>query len=149
FRKTGRAARARFPIPRGAARAERHVDTGSQPVWSCLMSLVATRLHDRLRTRTARTGVVGLGYVGLPLLAELARSGFTAIGIDLDPRKVASINRGESYIPDVPSADLAALREQGRISATTDFSFVSSLDTINICVPTPLRKTKDPDLSYI
>jgi UDP-N-acetyl-D-glucosamine dehydrogenase len=113
------------------------------------MSLVATHLQDRLRARTARTGVVGLGYVGLPLLVELARSGFTAIGIDLDPRKVASVNRGESYIPDVPSADLAALRDHGRVSATTDFSVVSSLDTINICVPTPLRKSKDPDMSYI
>ncbi|HEX4347973.1 MAG TPA: nucleotide sugar dehydrogenase [Vicinamibacterales bacterium] len=113
------------------------------------MSLVANRLRDRLRTRSARTGVVGLGYVGLPLLVELARSGFTAVGIDLDPRKVTSVNRGDSYIPDVPSADLAALREQGRVSATTDFSIVASLDTITICVPTPLRKTKDPDMSCI
>ena len=110
---------------------------------------VATRLQERLRARTARTGVVGLGYVGLPLLVELARSGFTAVGIDLDSRKVASVNAGESYIPDVPSADVAALLAQGRLSATTDFSIVTSLDTINICVPTPLRKTKDPDMSFI
>jgi UDP-N-acetyl-D-glucosamine dehydrogenase len=113
------------------------------------MSIVANHLRDRLRTRTARTGVVGLGYVGLPLLVELARSGFAAVGIDLDPRKVESVNRGESYIRDVPSAELARLRDAGRVSATTDFSIVSSLDTINICVPTPLRKTKDPDMSYI
>jgi len=110
---------------------------------------LAAALRARLRSRQARTGVVGLGYVGLPLAVELGKGGFTAVGIDLDERKVEAIAAGTSYIPDVPSADVAALVQAGKLSATTDFACVAELDTINICVPTPLRKTKDPDLSYI
>src|SRR6478609_3896855 len=106
-------------------------------------------LLDRIQSQRARVGVVGLGYVGLPLAVEFARSGFTVTGIDLDQRKIATISRGESYIPDVPSADVEALVSAGLLSATTDFSVVADLDTINICVPTPLRKTKDPDMSFI
>jgi UDP-N-acetyl-D-glucosamine dehydrogenase len=113
------------------------------------MSISKERLLQRIHEGEARVGVVGLGYVGLPLAVEFARSGLTCTGIDVDPRKVAAIERGESYIPDVPSADVQALRAAGRLSATTDFSVVAELDTINICVPTPLRKTKDPDMSYI
>lgn len=109
----------------------------------------AAALFDSINSRQARVGVIGLGYVGLPLAVEFARSGFTVTGIDLDPRKIASISRGESYIPDVPSADVATLAAAGRLTATTDFSVVAALDTITICVPTPLRKTKDPDMSYI
>src|SRR5262249_42906511 len=71
------------------------------------------------------------------------------VGIDLDPKKIAAINRGTSYIPDTPSADVEALTSVGKLSATTDFSVVAELDTINICVPTPLHKTKDPDMSYV
>ena len=107
------------------------------------------QLMDRIRTRQARAGVVGLGYVGLPLAVEFARSGLAVTGLDLDTRKVAAIQRGESYIPDVQSSDVAALTTAGRFVATSDFGAVAELDTINICVPTPLRKTKDPDLSYI
>jgi len=106
-------------------------------------------LFHRLETRRAHVGVVGLGYVGLPLAVEFARCGFKVTGIDLDARKIAAISRGESYIPDVPSADVAALVKAGRLSATTKFDVVADLDTINICVPTPLRKTKDPDMTYI
>ena len=106
-------------------------------------------LRDKIRSRQARAGVVGLGYVGLPLAVELAKAGFRATGIDLDDRKVQAVNDGRSYIPDVPTADVQALRAKGRLDATTDFSVVKELDTINICVPTPLRKTKDPDMSYI
>jgi UDP-N-acetyl-D-glucosamine dehydrogenase len=113
------------------------------------MSAIADALREKLRTRRARTGVVGLGYVGLPLAVELAKAGFHATGIDLDRRKVQSINDGQSYIPDVQTADLQSLRAAGRLDATTDFAIVRELDTINICVPTPLRKTKDPDMSYI
>jgi UDP-N-acetyl-D-glucosamine dehydrogenase len=113
------------------------------------MSLPADELFRKLNAGQARVGVVGLGYVGLPLLVEFARSGLHATGIDLDAQKVAAIERGVSYIPDVPSADVAALAAAGRLRATTSFAVVSELDTINICVPTPLRKTKDPDMSYI
>ena len=106
-------------------------------------------LEQKIRSRTARTGVVGLGYVGLPLAVELAECGFNAIGIDLDSRKTSAIEAGRSYIPDVPGARVAALRSAGRLRATTDFSVVGQLDTVNICVPTPLRKTKDPDMSFV
>jgi len=110
---------------------------------------VAETLREKIKSRRARTGVVGLGYVGLPLAVELGKAGFHATGIDLDPRKVQSITDGRSYIPDVQTADVQALRAKGLLDATTDFSIVRDLDTINICVPTPLRKTKDPDMSYI
>ena len=113
------------------------------------MTPIAERLLQRIQEGRARAGVVGLGYVGLPLAVEFARHGLTCTGIDVDPRKIAAISRGESYIPDVPSADVQDLLAAGRLSATTDFSVVAGLDTINICVPTPLRKTKDPDMSYI
>jgi UDP-N-acetyl-D-glucosamine dehydrogenase len=113
------------------------------------MSSLSARLLKRLESRQARVGTVGLGYVGLPLAVEFARSGLTSIGIDLDARKVDAIQRGESYIPDVPSAEVAAFRASGRLHATTDFSVIADLDTVNVCVPTPLRKTKDPDMSYI
>jgi UDP-N-acetyl-D-glucosamine dehydrogenase len=113
------------------------------------MERLATELFDRIRSRRARAGVVGLGYVGLPLAVEFARSGLTVVGIDLDPRKVGALQAGTSYIQDVPSEDVRALTAAGRLSATTSFDVVAELDTINICVPTPLRKTKDPDMSYI
>src|SRR6478672_4737344 len=113
------------------------------------MSSIADRLLARIEDRRARVGVVGLGYVGLPLAVEFARHGSTTVGIDLDQRKIDAINRGESYIPDVASADVRTLVDAGRLSATSDFAVVAELDTINICVPTPLRKTKDPDMSYI
>jgi UDP-N-acetyl-D-glucosamine dehydrogenase len=106
-------------------------------------------LRNKIRARQARAGVVGLGYVGLPLAVELAKAGFHATGIDLDGRKVQAVNEGRSYIPDVPTADVQALHAKGLLDATTDFAIVKELDTINICVPTPLRKTKDPDMSYI
>ena len=113
------------------------------------LNVQADALLKRIETRSARVGVVGLGYVGLPLAVELATAGFVTVGIDLDPKKTQAVNSGVSYIPDVGSARIAELTGSGRLSATTDFSVVSELDTINICVPTPLRKTKDPDLSYV
>jgi UDP-N-acetyl-D-glucosamine dehydrogenase len=106
-------------------------------------------LHRRLADRTARVGVVGLGYVGLPLAVEFARAGFVTTGIDLDRRKVDAVNQGTSYIPDVETAEVARLVSSGTLNAASDFAVVAGLDTINICVPTPLRKTKDPDMSYI
>jgi UDP-N-acetyl-D-glucosamine dehydrogenase len=107
------------------------------------------RLRAKIEDRTAQVGVVGLGYVGLPLAVEYAKIGFEVIGIDLAERKVEAINRGESYIQDVPSAEVAELVRSGKLRATADFAAVAGLDTINICVPTPLRKTKDPDMSFI
>jgi UDP-N-acetyl-D-glucosamine dehydrogenase len=118
-------------------------------VFSATQSAAAEALHQKLSTRTARVGVVGLGYVGLPLAVELARAGFQTTGIDLDARKVEAINRGESYIQDVSTADVAEFHRAKKLAATTDVSVIQTLDSVNICVPTPLRKTKDPDLSYV
>jgi UDP-N-acetyl-D-glucosamine dehydrogenase len=119
------------------------------PTATAPLSATAEALHQKLSNRTARVGVVGLGYVGLPLAVEMARAGFHVVGIDLDARKVGMINQGESYIQDVPTADVAEFQRAGRLSATTDPAAIRGLDTVNICVPTPLRKTKDPDLSYV
>jgi UDP-N-acetyl-D-glucosamine dehydrogenase len=113
------------------------------------MNALAASLLEKIKTRRARAGVVGLGYVGLPLAVELAKAGFKTTGIDLDARKTQAILEGRSYIPDVATADVQRLWHEGALDATTDFSVVKELDTINICVPTPLRKTKDPDMSYI
>ncbi|MDQ1470535.1 MAG: UDP-N-acetyl-D-glucosamine dehydrogenase [Bryobacterales bacterium] len=110
---------------------------------------VAAILAGKIESKTATVGVVGLGYVGLPLAVEFAQAGFHVVGLDLDQSKVARVNQGESYVGDVPSSVLAPLVEKGLLRATTDFSAVSSLDSINIAVPTPLRKTKDPDMSYV
>jgi len=109
----------------------------------------AVSLAEKIRSRTARVGVVGLGYVGLPLAVEYAAEGYHVVGIDLNETKTARVNAGDSYVGDVPSGSLAPLVQSGLLKATADFSVVRDLDTINICVPTPLRKTKDPDMSYI
>jgi UDP-N-acetyl-D-glucosamine dehydrogenase len=106
-------------------------------------------LADKIRSKGAHVGVVGLGYVGLPLAVEYALAGFRVTGIDLSLAKTARVNAGDSYVGDVPSSVLAPLVESGRLRATTDFSAILEFDTVNICVPTPLRKTKDPDMSYI
>ncbi len=106
-------------------------------------------LKEKIETKTAKVGIVGLGYVGLPLATEFAKAGFTVVGIDVLDAKVAGLNRGESHVQDVSSEEVAKLIAEKRFSATTDFSVVRDLDTINICVPTPLRKTKDPDMSFI
>jgi UDP-N-acetyl-D-glucosamine dehydrogenase len=106
-------------------------------------------LREKISTRTARVGIVGLGYVGLPLAVEFAKAGFSVTGIDLVESKVERINAGNSYVQDVPAVDVSELVQAKRLCATTDFSVIRDLDTINICVPTPLRKTKDPDMSYI
>ena len=113
------------------------------------LPLAAKSLIDLFRTRQARIGVVGLGYVGLPLAVALAEAGFQVIGVDLDPRKVDAIRRGQSYIDDVPAGKLAPLVERGRITASTTFEVLSQAQGVSVCVPTPLRKTGDPDLSYI
>jgi UDP-N-acetyl-D-glucosamine dehydrogenase len=93
--------------------------------------------------------VIGLGYVGLPLAIEFAKAGFTVYGIDVDAGKIAQLKKGRSYVGDVASSDVAQAIRQGRFVPTTDFSVLKRADTVNICVPTPLNKTKDPDVSYI
>jgi UDP-N-acetyl-D-glucosamine dehydrogenase len=110
---------------------------------------VGDDLERKIRDRSAQLGVIGLGYVGLPLAVEMAQKGFRVTGIDIDGSKVESVNAGISYILDVPNESLRAAVDNRTIRATQSFAAVESLDTISICVPTPLRKTKDPDLSYI
>src|SRR5579871_2664225 len=113
-------------------------------------ALDTTRLlEEKIRNRTAKVGIAGLGYVGLPLAVEFAKAGFDVTGIDLSDSKVNRINAGDSYVGDVSTSTLAPLVKAGKVKATTDFSAIRDLDTVNICVPTPLRKTKDPDMSFI
>jgi UDP-N-acetyl-D-glucosamine dehydrogenase len=106
-------------------------------------------LIQKLKNRSARLGVVGLGYVGLPLAMEYARAGFKVTGFDVVASVVEALNQGRSHVRDVPSGVLQEAVSSGNFRATTDFTELGSLDTVNICVPTPLRKTKDPDVSYI
>lgn len=109
----------------------------------------ANSLAQKIRKRSASVGVVGLGYVGLPLALEMAQAGFQVTGIDIDSTRVESVTAGISYIPDVPSETLFGLVIDERFRASQSLAVVQSLDTISICVPTPLRKSKDPDLSYV
>jgi UDP-N-acetyl-D-glucosamine dehydrogenase len=111
--------------------------------------MVKEQISELIKTKQAHVGVVGLGYVGLPLLAEFARSGYRATGFEVDENKAALINSGESYIGDIASADVKELVEKKLLRATTDFDHLQECDAIIICVPTPLRKTKEPDVSYI
>jgi len=106
-------------------------------------------LKDKIRDRKARIGVIGLGYVGLPLAVEFAREGFDVTGFDVDAWKVSELNAGRSYILDVETEDVASCVKAGRLRATADMSNLRDMDAIDICVPTPLRKTRDPDLSYV
>jgi UDP-N-acetyl-D-glucosamine dehydrogenase len=107
------------------------------------------QLLDRLNQREAQVGIIGLGYVGLPLAVEFAEAGFNVIGLDLDKRKVDTLNRGESYIMDIPTERLGPLVKQGKLCASTDYNDLRQVDTVSICVPTPLLKTKDPDMSFV
>jgi UDP-N-acetyl-D-glucosamine dehydrogenase len=106
-------------------------------------------LIDLFKTREARIGILGLGYVGLPLAVIFAEAGFPVLGIDPDRRKVDSINQGVSYIQDVPGEQLARLVSTGKLKATVEFPELKKIDAVSICVPTPLRKTGDPDMSFI
>jgi len=106
-------------------------------------------LLQRISARQVRAGVIGLGYVGLPLAVAFARARLTAVGFDVDGERARAVQQGESYIADVAAADVRGAVEGGFLSATTDFAALAGVDTINICVPTPLRKTRDPDLSYV
>jgi UDP-N-acetyl-D-glucosamine dehydrogenase len=113
------------------------------------MTTTKDTLLELIRERRAHAGVIGLGYVGLPLLVEFAAAGLQATGFEVDEAKAARVNSGDSYIPDVPAERVRTLVKEGRLHATTDFSRLNACDAIIICVPTPLRKTKEPDISYI
>ena len=113
------------------------------------MASVKETLLNSLRDHSARIGILGLGYVGLPLASAFGEAGFQVNGVDPDPRKVNAVNKGDSYVQDVPSEQIARLLKLGRLSATTDFSTLRDCDAVSICVPTPLRKTGDPDMSFI
>src|SRR3990172_1669212 len=106
-------------------------------------------LINKIERKSARLGIIGMGYVGLPLALEFCKAGFDVTGIDLDKKKIDSINSGNSYIEDATDADIRSAVHDGKLHATTDFSVLQQLDAVSICVPTPLRKTKDPDISYI
>ena len=106
-------------------------------------------LHEQIITRTLRIAIIGLGYVGLPLATTFAEAGFHVTGIDVDQQKVDAANHGESYIADISSSTLQALFETKRLHFTSDYAVLDNIDAISICVPTPLSKTRDPDISYI
>ena len=106
-------------------------------------------LLEKINSKQAKIGVIGLGYVGLPLAVELAKKGFTVTGLEVDSKKVENINNKKSYIEDIQTKDIAELVDAKKLCATTNFKAISKLDVIIICVPTPLRKSKDPDVSYI
>jgi UDP-N-acetyl-D-glucosamine dehydrogenase len=113
------------------------------------MSILKQELLDKINNKTAKVGVVGLGYVGLPLAVEKANAGYQTIGFDVQEQKVKMVNAGENYIGDVVDENLKEIVESKLLRATTDFSFVKDVDTICICVPTPLDLYKQPDLSYV
>jgi UDP-N-acetyl-D-glucosamine dehydrogenase len=108
-----------------------------------------TSMSERISAHTARLAIIGQGYVGLPLAVEFARAGFSVVGVDTDLDRVTALNLGRSCTPDLTDADLTALIRDGRYEATTDFAVLSRSDVVIICVPTPLRKSKDPDISYV
>ncbi|MCB9438224.1 MAG: nucleotide sugar dehydrogenase [Anaerolineales bacterium] len=107
------------------------------------------QLLNRLNNRTATIGVVGLGYVGLPLAVAFAEQGYRVIGVDVSAEKVEKLNQGISYIIDIPSEQMAPIVQNGKFTAYTTYDALSEADAISICVPTPLRKTKDPDMTYV
>jgi UDP-N-acetyl-D-glucosamine dehydrogenase len=113
------------------------------------MTILAESLKRKIETRAARVAVIGMGYVGLSLAVELARAGLVVRGVDTDLERVSRLNRGESYLVDVAPEALAPLVAAGRLSATTAFDDLDEVDVLIICVPTPLRKSKDPDMSFI
>ncbi|MEW6083472.1 MAG: nucleotide sugar dehydrogenase [Chloroflexota bacterium] len=111
--------------------------------------MLKKNLIQKLRNKEARVAILGLGYVGLPLAVVFAEAGFTVTGIDPDSGKVDSLKKGVSYIPDVKSESVEKLVKSGHLAATTDFSVLKGIDAVSICVPTPLRQTGDPDMSFI
>ena len=107
------------------------------------------QLDEKIRSKRAKVAIIGLGYVGLPLAVGFAQKGFEVTGIDSDRKRVAQIQKGRSYILDIRSQNLKECVRKRRLRATTSYQAIRNIDVISICVPTPLRKTKDPDLSFI
>ena len=107
------------------------------------------KLLKKIKDRTMTAGVVGLGYVGLPLAVEKAKAGFKTTGFDIQAARVAMVNRGQNYIGDVVDNDLEELVQCGKLSATNDYTFIKDVDFIAICVPTPLDVHQEPDISYV
>ena len=114
-----------------------------------MTNVISKALIEKIRTRQACVGVIGLGYVGLPLAVEFAKAGLKTIAFDIDGEKVEKVRQGKSYIGDVSDGEVQTVTTTGYLTATNDFSRLADVDTIDICVPTPLRKTRDPDLSYV
>jgi UDP-N-acetyl-D-glucosamine dehydrogenase len=139
----------RFPasLDAGARLWSDHALNEAEPHANCVRAV--SDLLLKIQSQSAHVVVVGIGYVGLPLVAEIARAGFRVTGYDADPRKVQLLALGESYIPDVPSGDLAPHVASGRLRATTNEAVLSEADAVVVCVPTPLNKTRDPDMRYI
>ncbi len=139
-RASGRRGRSRTPAGRSATRCRPSTHG---------RAAAAEKLIAKLRSRNASVAVIGLGYIGLPLACEFSLGGFRVQGIDVDPGRVAEIARGHSHVPDVPDLRLKSALSGGRLGATSDFAVIDGVDAVVICVPTPLRKTRDPDISYI
>src|SRR5437899_1075844 len=133
------------PAPRDRPDRLRTVTMCARGEWMA----AASRTEERLRRRTARIGVLGLGYVGLRLAVEFAKAGFQVVGFEINEQRVAELNRGRSYIQDVPTREVRDLVREGKLRGTMNFDELRRMDVIDICVPTPLRKTKDPDVSFI
>ncbi|MDQ2961494.1 MAG: NAD(P)-binding domain-containing protein, partial [Candidatus Dormibacteraeota bacterium] len=125
--------------PQGAATGATAVDEGN----------ARRQLIDRIRNRTARIGIVGLGYVGLPTAVAYAEAGFTVVGIDTDPGRCAAVQRGDSYIEDVTASAVRRVRQDDRLTAVTELRVAGDLDVVDICVHTPLGETREPDISAI
>src|SRR5512139_2068113 len=106
-------------------------------------------LIKKLQDKSAKIGILGMGYVGMPLAVVFAEAGFNVLGIDPDQRKVDTFNKGVSYIQDVPTETIARLHKAGNLNMTADFAALKDMDAVSICVPTPLRQTGDPDMSFI
>lgn len=114
-----------------------------------MLSLSGKELKEKITNKTAKVSVIGLGYVGLPLAIEIGKTGFGVIGIDVDKEKVDKVNNGRSYIPDVDEDELSRLVSKNKLVATSDYKILKEVDIVSICVPTPLGKTREPDISYI
>ena len=127
----------------------RWLSQGARTAVTALEPDPAELLAARLETRQARVGVIGLGYVGLPLAAAAARAGFRTTGFDIDPRKPVQLNAGQSYIDAVSDGELSRLVQQDRFRATDDFAELAECDVVAICVPTPLTRQREPDLSFV